>query len=153
MIEDLVAAVFGAIGSRARPSLTGLWLHLAAGLLILLAGLYLSYAFFLAIEERLGPPWAGALTGAALMLLAGLFLLVALLLERPRRRPQSESENVAETLVRLGDLIGHKIDAPGTSMAITALLSGLVVGISPAARGFLLNLAEQLFQDSKRETK
>ena len=51
MIEELVAAAFGALRSRARPSLTGLWLYLAAGLLILLAGLYLSYALFLGLEE------------------------------------------------------------------------------------------------------
>jgi hypothetical protein len=38
-------------------------------------------------------------------------------------------------------------------MAITALLAGLVAGLSPAARGFLLNLGEQLFKDVKGEPK
>ena len=152
MLEELFAAAFGALKSRARPSLAGLGLHLAAGLLALLAGLYLSYALFLAVAEQLGPPWAGALTGAALLLLAGIFLLCALLLQR-RPRPRDETGDLTEVLVRAGNLIGHKIDAPNAAMAITALLAGLTVGISPSARGFLLNLVEQLFKESEGEPK
>jgi len=151
MIEDLVAVALGALGPRARPSLTGLWLHLAAGLLSLLGGLYLSYALFLALEEQLGPPLAGALTGAFFLLLAGLALVWALILSR--RPPKSENVAVAEALVRVGDMIGHKIEAPHASLAITAVLAGVVAGISPSARGFLLNLVEQLFKGSKGEPK
>jgi len=147
MIEDLVGVVLGALNPRARPSLTGLWLHLAAGLLCLLGGLYLSFAIFLALEERLGPPLAGALTGAFFLLLAGLALLWALILSR--RPAKSESAAVAEALVRVGDMIGHKIEAPHASLAITAVLAGVVTGFSPSARGFLLNLVEQLFKGSK----
>lgn len=151
MLEEIVAVALGALKSHAKPSLTSLWLHLAAALLCLLGGLYLSYAIFLALEEQLGPPLAGALTGAFFLLLAGLALLWALALTR--RPPKSENTDLAELLVRAGDLIGHKIEAPNAAMAISALLAGLTVGISPAARGFLLNLIEQLFKESKGEPK
>ena len=155
MLEQLVAAAFGALKSRAAPSLTGLGLHLAAGLLFLLGGLYLSYAVFLALAEQLGPPWAGAVTGALLMLFATLALLVALLLNRPP--PPRPAENVdaeiAEVLLRAADFISHKFQIPNAAMAIAALLAGLVAGLSPAARGFLLNLGDQLFKDSKGEPK
>jgi hypothetical protein len=128
-----------------------LWLHLVAALLSLLGGLYLSYAIFLALEEQLGPPLAGVLTGAFFLLLAGFVLLWALVLSRRPRK--SENTDVAEALVRVADLIGHKLDAPHASMAITAVLAGIVAGISPSARGFLLNLVEQLFKESKGEPK
>lgn len=152
MIEDLLAAAFGALRSRARPTLAGLGLCLAAALLCMLGGLYLSYAVFLAFEARLGPPLAGTLTGALLLLLAGLLLLWAVILHRRPRR-EAETTDLAEALVRVGDLISHKIEAPNAAVAITAVLAGLTVGISPAARGFLLNLVEQLFKESKGETK
>jgi MFS family permease len=151
MLEDILGIALGALRSRAQPNLTSLWLHLVAALLSLLGGLYLSYAIFLALEQQLGPPLAGALTGAFFLLLAGLALLWALI--SIRRQPKSENTAVAEALVRVGDLIGHKIEAPHASLAITAVLAGVVAGISPSARGFLLNLAEQLFKESTGEPK
>jgi hypothetical protein len=156
MLEQIVAAAFGALTSRGRASLTGLWLCLAAGLMFLLGGLYLSYAVFLALAESLGPPLAGALTGALLMLFALLALLVVLLMNRPQAKPAATEDDaaaLAELLVRAGDYIGHKLQTPSAAMAITALLAGLVAGLSPAARGFLLNLGEQLFKDVKGEPK
>jgi hypothetical protein len=153
MLEELVVAVFGALRSRARPTLTGLGLGLAAAMLCLLAGLYLSYAVFLALEEQLGPPLAGALTGALLLLLAGVLLLWAILLNRKPPRRDTDEADIAEALARLGGVIGHKIGAPNASVAITAVLAGLVVGISPSARGFLLNLADQLFKENTGEPK
>lgn len=154
MLEDLFAAAFGALKSRARPTLTSLWLHLAAGGLCVLGGLFMSYAVFLGLAERLGPPLAAALTGALFLLLAGLALLWALLLTRrpPHRRDHADAD-LAEALVRAGDFISHKLETPSAALAITAVLAGLVTGISPAARGFLLNLADQLFKESKGEPK
>jgi hypothetical protein len=160
MLEQLVGAAFGALKSRAAPSLTGLWLYLAAGLLFLLGGLYLSYAVFLALAEQLGPPWAGAITGALLMLFATLALLVALLLNRPPPKPAAATPAVegldselTDLVLRAADYIGHKFQIPNAVMAIGALLAGLVAGLSPAARGFLLNLGDQIFKDSKGEPK
>lgn len=158
MLEQLVGAAFGALKSRAAPSLTGLWLHLAAGLLFLLGGLYLSYAVFLALAEQLGPPWAGALTGGILMLLATLALLVALLLNRPPPQQQHHAGDgldaeLTEVLLRAAEFISHKFQIPNAAMAIAALLAGLVAGLSPAARGFLLKLGDQLFKDFKGEPK
>lgn len=153
MLEELVAAAIGAVRSRARPTLTGLWLHLAAALLCLLGGLYFSFAIFLAIEERLGPPLAGALTGAFFLVMAGILLLWAISLNRKPPPRENDSSDLVEALLRAGDLLGRKIEAPNAAMAITALLGGLVVGISPAARGFLLNLIDQIFKENTGEPK
>jgi len=155
MVEQLIAAAFGAWRSRLRPSLNGLWLHLAAALLFLLGGLYLSFAVYLALAEQLGPPVAAALTGGLLMLMAILAMLWALLQNRrPRRRAgEEDATDLAEALVRVGELFGRKIEHPGASLAITALLAGLVAGVSPGARRFLFNLADQLFKELWGEPK
>lgn len=153
MLEELVAAAFGALRSRARPTLTGLGLCLAAAGFCLLGGLYLSYAVFLALEEQLGPPLAGALTGGLLLLLAAILLLCALLLNRRPQRRESEPGDLIELVLRAGNLIGHKMEVPNAAMAISAVLAGLVIGISPATRGFLLNLIDQLFKENSGEPK
>lgn len=151
MIEDIAAAAFGALKSHARPTFTSLWLQLVAALLSVLGGLYLSYAVFLALAERLGPPLAGAVTGVFFLLLAGIVLLWALIVSR--RAPKNDDSDVAEALVRVGDLIGRKIDAPNATVAITAILAGVLTGVSPSSRGFLLNLVEELFRDVKETPK
>lgn len=156
MVEQFVAAAFGALKSRARTSFTDLLLHLAAAGLFLLGGLYLSFAVYLALAEQLGPPVAAAVTGGLLLLLGILVLLIALLVTRQsqhRRAGEVDTTDLVHSLVRVGELFGHKAGKPSTSLAVTALLAGLVVGLSPATRGFLLNLADQLFKDLKGEPK
>jgi hypothetical protein len=155
MVEQFFAAIFGALKSHARTSLAGLALHLAAAGLFLLGGLYLSFAVYLALAEQLGPPVAAAVTGGLLMLLGILVMLIALLITRhPHRRAgEVDTVDLVHSLVRAGELFGHKAGRPSTSLAVTALLAGLVAGLSPATREFLLNLADQLFKDLKGEPK
>ena len=154
-LEDLVSAAFGAWRTRQKPRLRSLGLYAAAGLLALLGVLYLSFAVYLALAEQSGPPLAAALTAALLLLLAILLVLVALLIGRlPRRRgPETDAAELAEALISLGDLFGHKIERPATTLAVTALLTGIVAGISPSARKFLLNLAGQFFKEIGGEPK
>jgi hypothetical protein len=155
MIERLVAVFLGALKTHRPPSLAPLWLVVAAVLLFLLGGLYLSLSVYLALADQLGPPVAAVLTGGLLLVAATLAVLVALLLSRPPRRKPGEDEatDIAEVLVRVGEIFGHKIERPGSSLAIAALLAGIVAGVSPAARGFLLNLAQQLFKEMRGEPK
>ena len=154
-LEDFVSAAFGAWRTRQKPRLQSLGLYAVAGLLVLLGALYLSFAVYLALAEQSGPPVAAALTAALLLLLAILLVLAALLVNRVsrRREPESEVVQLAEALVAIGDLFGHKIERPATTLAVTALLTGVVAGVSPAARKFLLNLAGQLFKEIGGEPK
>jgi MFS family permease len=154
-LEEVVSAAFGAWRTRHRPRLQSFGLHAAAALLIMLGALYLSYAVFLALAEQSGPPMAAALTAALLLLLAILLVLVALLINRVgrRREPETDEAALAEALLRLGELFGHKFERPATTLAVTALAAGLVAGISPAARRFLLKLAGQLFKEIGGEPK
>lgn len=155
MVEEIVSAAFGAWRTRQRPRLQSLGLYATAALLALLGALYLSFAVYLALAERAGPPLAAALTAALLLLLAILLVLAALLVNRAARgrAPEADAAELAEVLLRLGELFGHKIERPGTTLAVTALVAGLVTGISPAARRFLLNLADQLFKEIRGEPK
>jgi len=154
-LEEIVAAAFGVWRTRQRPRLQSFGLYAVAGLLVMLGALYLSYAVFLALAEQAGPPVAAAVTAALLLLLAILVVLVTLLINRAgrRRAPQTDEAAVAEALLRVGELFGHKIERPATTLAITALVAGLVAGISPTARRFLLNLADQLFKAIGGEPK
>jgi hypothetical protein len=155
MVEEIVSAAFGAWRTRQRPRLQSFGLYAAAALLVLLGALYLSFALYLALAERAGPPAAAAMTAALLLLLAILLGLATLLAGRVtrRREPETDAAELAEALARLGDLFGHKIERPGTTLAITALAAGLLTGISPAARRFLLNLLDQLFKEIGGEPK
>jgi len=150
-LEELVSAAFGVWRTRQKPRLQSLGLYATAGLLGLLGGLYLSFAVYLALAEQSSPPLAAALTAALLLLLAIFLVLIALLVGRPSRRREAGAEadaaELAEALVRLGDLFGHRVQRPATTLAITALVTGVVAGMSPAARKFLLNLAGQLFKE------
>ncbi|HMA51202.1 MAG TPA: hypothetical protein VKP60_15700 [Magnetospirillaceae bacterium] len=148
-LDEIVSTAFGAWRTRHRPGLQSLGLYAVAGLLVLLGALYLSCAVFLALAEQAGPPMAAALTAALLLLAAILLVLVALLISRAghRRRPASDEAALAEVLLRMGELFGHKMERPATTLVVTALVGGLVAGISPVARRFLLNLADQLFKE------
>jgi len=154
-LEELASAAFGLWRTRQKPRLQSLGLYAAAGGLALLGGLYLSFAVYLALAEQSSPPMAAALTAALLLLLAILIVLVALLVGRPsrRREPDADAAELAEALVRLGDLFGHRIERPATALAVTALLTGVIAGVSPAARKFLLNLVGQLFKEMGGEPK
>jgi len=154
-LEEIAAAAFGAWRSRQRPRLQSFGLHAVAALLVMLGALYLSYAVFLALAEQAGPPIAAAVTAALLLLLAILLVLVALLINRigRRREPETDQAVLAEALLRIGELFGHKIERPATTLAVTALVAGLVAGISPTARRFLLKLADQLFKEIGGEPK
>jgi hypothetical protein len=155
MVDEIVSAAFGAWRTRQRPRLQSFGLYAAAALLVLLGALYLSFAVYLALSERAGPPNAAALTAVLLLLLAVLLVMGALLVNRVarRREPEADAVELAEALVRLGELFGHKIERPGATLAITALAAGLVTGISPGSRRFLLNLADQLFKEISGEPK
>jgi len=154
-LEELFSAAFGAWRTRHKPRLRSLGLFAVAGFVALLGSLYLSFAVYLALAEQSSPPLAAALTAALLLLLAVLAVLVALLIGRLSRRrgPETDAEELAEALVRLGDLFGHRLERPATTLAATALLTGVVAGVSPAARKFLLNLAGQLFKEIGGEPK
>lgn len=154
-LEEIVSAAFGAWRTRHRPRLRSLGLYAVAASLAMLGALYLSYAVFLALAEQAGPPMAAALTAALLLLMAILLVLVALLINRAghRREPDSDEAALAEVLLRMGELFGHKIERPATTLVVTALVGGLVAGVSPAARRFLLNLAHQLFKEMTGEPK
>jgi MFS family permease len=154
-LEEIVSAAFGVWRTRHRPRLQSLGLYAGAALLAMLGALYLSYAVFLALAEQAGPPVAAALTSALLLLLAILLVLVAVLINRVGRRREPETDEVAlaEVLLRVGESFGHKIERPATTLAVTALVAGLVAGISPTARRFLLNLADQLFKEIGGEPK
>lgn len=154
-LEEIVSAAFGAWRSRQRPRLQSFGLYAVAALLVMLGALYLSYAVFLALAELSGPPMAAALTAALLLLLAILLVLVALLVNRHgrHREPETDEAALAEALLRMGDLFGHKMERSATTLAVTALVAGLVVGISPASRRFLLKLAGQVFKDIGGEPK
>jgi len=154
-LEDFVSAAFDVWRTRQKPRLQSLGLHVVAGGLALLGGLYLSFAVYLALAEQSSPPLAAALTAALLLLLAILLVLIALLVGRQSRRraPETDAAELAEALVRLGDLFGHKIERPATALAVTALLTGVIAGVSPAARKFLLNLVGQVFKEMRGEPK
>jgi MFS family permease len=154
-LDDIVSATFGAWRSRHRPRLQSLGIYGVAALMVMLGALYLSYAVFLALAEQAGPPLAAALTAALLLLMAILLVLVALLVNRAgrRREPETDEAALAEALLRIGELFGHKMERPATTLAITALVAGLVAGISPGARRFLLNLAGQVFKEIGGEPK
>ena len=155
MVEEIVSAAFGAWRTRQRPRLQSFGLYAAAALLVLLGALYLSFAVYLALAEQAGPPMAAALTAVLLLLLAILLALGALLVHRVarRREPEADAAELVEALLRFGELFGHKIERPGTTLAVTALATGLITGVSPAARRFLLNLADQLFKEISGEPK
>jgi hypothetical protein len=148
-LEEMISAAFGAWRTRHRPRLQSLGLYAVAGLLALLGALYLSFAVYLALAEQAGPPVAAALTAALLLLLAVLLALTALLVNRmsPPNTRDSDAAELAAVLVRAGDLFGHKVQRPATTLAITALAAGVITGVSPGARRFLLNLVEQLFKE------
>ena len=154
-LEDIVSAAFGAWRTRQRPRLQSLGFHAVAALMVMLGALYLSYAVFLALAEQAGPPMAAALTAALLLLMAILLVLVAVLVNRPgrRREPENDEAALAEALLRMGELFGHKMERPATTLAVAALAAGVVAGISPGARRFLLNLAGQAFKDIGGEPK
>ena len=155
MLEELFGTLFTAWRLRQKPRLQSLGLHLAAVLLGLLGLLYLSFAVYLALAEQASPPVAAALTAALLLLLAILLLLAALVLTRTARRTQGRDEaaDLAEALVRAGELFGHKIDHSSTSLAILAVAAGAVAGFSPSARNFLLKMADLLFKEIGGEPK
>lgn len=154
-LKEIAAAGFGAWRTRQRLRLQSFGLDAVAALLILLGALYLSYAVFLALAEQSSPPMAAAVTAALLLLLAVLLVLAGLLINRVGRRRAAETEEaaLAEALLRLGELFGHKFERPATTLAVTALAAGLVAGISPSVRRFLLNLASQLFKEIGGEPK
>ncbi len=154
-MEELIGTLFAAWRLKHRPKLQSLWLHLAAVLLAMLGLLYLSFAVYLALAEQTSPPLAAAMTAALLLLLAILLLLTAVILTRSSRRTQGRDEaaDLAEALVRAGELFGHKIELPSTSLAIMALVAGAVAGFSPSTRNFLLKIADQLFKDLSGEPK
>jgi len=153
-LEEIASAAFGLWRRREKPRLQSLGLHVVAGGLAVLGGLYLSFAAYLAMAEQTSPPVAAALTAALLLLLAVVIVLVAHVVARRRRRaPDADAAELAEALVRLGDLFGHKIEHPGTALAVTALLTGVIAGVSPAARKFLLNLIGHIFKEMSGEPK
>ncbi len=149
MLEELIGTLFTGWRMRQRPRLQSLWLHLAAVLLAMLGLLYLSFAAYLALAEQTSPPVAAALTAALLLLLAILLLLIALILTRATRRTEGREEaaDLAEALVRAGELFGHKVEHPSTPLAVMALAAGCVAGYSPSAMNFLLKTAQQLFKE------
>jgi hypothetical protein len=155
LLEELIGTLFAAWRVKQRPRLQSLWLHLAAVLLAMLGLLYLSFAVYLALAEQTSPPLAAALTAALLLLLAILLLLIAVILSRSSRRTQGRDEaaDLAEALVRAGELFGHKVEHPSTSLAIVALAAGAMAGFSPSARIFLLKIADQLFKGIGGEPK
>lgn len=155
MLEELFGTLFTAWRMKQRPRLQSLWLHLAAVLLAMLGLLYLSFAVYLVLAEQTSPPLAAATTAALLLLLAILLLLIALILTRSSRRAEARDEtaDLAEALVRAGELFGHKFEHPTTSLAVMALAAGAVAGFSPSARNFLLKMADQLFKEIGGEPK
>ncbi len=155
MLEELIGTLFTAWRLKQKPRLQSLWLHLAAALLVMLGLLYLSFAVYLALAEQTSPALAAALTAALLLLLAILLLLIAVILTRSSRRTQGRdgAADLAEALVRAGELFGHKVEHPSTSLAIAALVAGAVAGFSPSARNFLLKITDQLFKEIGGEPK
>jgi hypothetical protein len=154
-LEELISAAFGAWRTRHKPSLRAIGLFAVAGLLTMLGALYLSFAVYLALAEQSGPPLAAALTAALLLLLAILLVLAALLIHRLSRpsEPDAGAAELAEALVHIGELFGHKVQRPATTLAMAALLTGVVAGISPSARKFLLNFVGQVFKEIGGEPK
>ena len=154
-LEELVSAAFDVWRARQKPRLQSWGLYVVAGGLAVLGGLYLTVAVYFAVAEQSSPPVAAALTAALLLLLAVLIVVIALLVRRSsrRRRPDADVAELAEAVVRLGDLFGHKIEHPGTALAVTALLTGVIAGVNPTARKFLLNLVGQVFKEMTGEPK
>ena len=155
MLEELISSLFASWRAKQRPKLQSLGLHVAAVPLAVLGLLYLSFAVYLALAEQFSPAEAAGLTAALLLLLAVVLLLIALILTRSSRRQQGRDEAVdlAEALVRVGELFGHKIEHPTTFLAVIALGAGAVTGFSPSARNFLLKMADQLFKEIGGEPK
>jgi hypothetical protein len=122
-------------------------LGVAVGLCIL-AIMFLSTALCVALIDPIGLPLAAMTTGAVLIAVAGLLvLIVRFSVLRPQRAPEPPPQPDGRVAAaKLGEMFGEEAGAwtgqhPLAAMA-AALMAGFIVGSSPKLRVKLKNILE-----------
>ncbi|MQX38281.1 hypothetical protein [Roseospira navarrensis] len=123
----------------------------AIAVVMALVGLgVLTWAGFTALTYVMDPAWAGLVTGATLLGLAGVLCLVALMLrapDRPRREGGSRggegaAKGAADPKMIASDAALAAIREHPKSSSLVALFAGLVLGVSPELRRAALDALE-----------
>ena len=116
---------------------------------VLIAIGYFAFALYLWLTEYLIPPVAAVASGAIVLLLALVLMLIARGMMRGSRQREHAvpaTTNAAETAAQLGTLFGdkaHGLVGVGSSL-VTALLAGFAVGFSPRLRGLLWSILKKM---------
>lgn len=112
-------------------------------LAVLVAGLvFLCFAAYLALLERLSPPLAALVTGLAAIILAALIVFLGRAIAARVQPPPHRDANdlVAELRNLLGEEVMAQAAAHPQATVLTSLLSGFALGAFPELRHVLRDL-------------
>ena len=151
ILSNLMSALPASLLTDARAAMRRYGLRILLAALAALVGTFglamLVGSAFLWLAECMTAPAAAAVTGAGLLVAAGLIALTAALLGRRRsRRTTSKATDggaagIANTLAALQTAIGRDVRADAPTMALAALLAGCAIGASPRLRRAIAALA------------
>lgn len=128
---------------------TSIALMVIALVAVLVALGYFVFALYLWLAEYLIPPAAALVSGAIVLFVALVMVMIAgaLLRGSRRRRRDLPTMNAAETAAEIGGLLGDKVQGfanlRGSSL-LTALAAGFAVGVSPKLRSILWRLLKKM---------
>lgn len=124
-------------------------LSIAALLVMIVASLFATGFFALALyqflDEFMSEALAALLTGILILIFASIIVAVTLAGSWKKREIEPEPIRVArDTLAEFGGDLGKKLaahlDSNKPGVLIAALVAGVIVGVSPKLRRFLLDI-------------
>jgi hypothetical protein len=115
----------------------------------LIAVAFFILALFLFMTRLMEPPLAALVTGAIILIVAVLIVVIAQAIASPKRTVKRAAAGLGsgESAAAFGSLLGRKLHGYATdnmtAAALATLLLGIAVGYSPRLRNFLLDLLKK----------
>jgi hypothetical protein len=110
---------------------------------------YFMFALYLWLATYLVPPAAAAIAGVLVLMMAGVFALIASnMFGGLAQHGRDSTLGPAEAAANIGSLFSEKLQGLGSmnrsTSLLTALIAGFAVGVSPKLRGLLWALLKKM---------